>query len=81
MTETITQPPRRLNPQKLKLSKWTAVKPANKEKHFMVVELVEPAVEGGPVADIVLEAVHSRRRQTMPWRELADAALWLQGWQ
>ena len=63
MNETITQPARRLSPQKLKLSKWTAAKPANKEKHFMVVELVEPAEEGGPVIDIVLEAVHSRRRQ------------------
>ena len=73
-------PVRRLSPQKLKLSKWTAVTPANKEKHFMVVELVEPAQEGGAVEEIVLEAVHSRRRQTMPWRELADGANWRQGW-
>lgn len=71
---------RRLSPQKLKLSKWTAVTPANKEKHFMVVELVEPAQEGGAMEEIVLEAVHSRRRQTMPWRELADGANWRQGW-
>ena len=81
MNETIIQPARRISPQKLKLSKWTAAKPANKEKHFMVVELVEPSEEGGPVIDIVLEAVHSRRQQTMPWRELADPAHWLQGWQ
>ena len=80
MTETITQPARRLSPLKLKLSKWTAATPTNKEKHFMVVELVEPAEEGGPVVDIVLEAVHSRRRQTMPWRALTDAASWRQGW-
>jgi tryptophan-rich hypothetical protein len=73
-------PVRRLSPQKLKLSKWTAVTPANKEKHFRVVELVEPAQEGGAVEEIVLEAVHSRRRQTMPWRELADGANWRQGW-
>ncbi|MEV4783041.1 TIGR02450 family Trp-rich protein [Burkholderia sp. LMU1-1-1.1] len=72
---------RRLSPQKLRLSKWTAVAPVNKEKHFMVVELVEPAQQGGAVEQIVLEAVHSRRRQTMPWRELADAAKWRQGWQ
>lgn len=81
MAETIITPARRLSPQKLRLSKWTAATPANKEKHFMVVELVEPGQEGAPVVDIVLEAVHSRRRQTMPWRELADAARWLQGWQ
>lgn len=74
-------PALRLSPQKLRLSKWTAVTPRNKEKHFMVVELVEPAREGGAVEEIVLEAVHSRRRQTMPWRELADVAKWRQGWQ
>ena len=73
-------PVRRLSPQKLRLSKWTAVTPLNKEKHFMVVELVEPAQEGGAIVAVVLEAVHSRRRQTMPWRELSDAANWRQGW-
>ena len=73
-------PALRLSPQKLRLSKWTAVVPRNKEKHFMVVELVEPVREGGAVEEIVLEAVHSRRRQTMPWRELVDAANWRQGW-
>ncbi|USX24425.1 TIGR02450 family Trp-rich protein [Oxalobacteraceae bacterium OTU3CINTB1] len=80
MLETSTTPAPRLNPQKLKLSKWTAVTPANKEKHFMVVEVVEPSEEGCAVVDIVLEAVHSRRRQTMPWRELTDGAKWRQGW-
>jgi tryptophan-rich hypothetical protein len=73
-------PALRLSPQKLRLSKWTAVAPRDKEKHFMVVELVEPVEEGAPVVDIVLEAVHSRRRQTMPWRELTDGANWRQGW-
>lgn len=81
MTETTIKPARRLSPRKLRLSKWTAVAPTNKEKHFMVAELVEPVEDGGPLVDIVLEAVHSRRRQTMPWRELADPAQWLQGWQ
>lgn len=73
-------PALRLSPQKLRLSKWTAVAPSNKEKHFMVVELVQPVHEGGAVEEIVLEAVHSRRRQTMPWRKLADGANWRQGW-
>lgn len=73
-------PVRRLSPRKLRLSKWTAVTPSNEEKHFLVAELVEPAQEGGAVVEIVLEAVHSRRRQTMAWRELADAGKWRQGW-
>lgn len=28
-----------INPKKLLHSKWTAVKPENKEKHFMVTEM------------------------------------------
>nr|WP_315222522.1 TIGR02450 family Trp-rich protein [uncultured Duganella sp.] len=80
MMETNTKPAIRLNPQKLRLSKWTAIAPVNKERHFMVVELVDPVQQGGALVDIVLEAVHSRRRQTMPWRELADGAKWRQGW-
>nr|WP_315393518.1 TIGR02450 family Trp-rich protein [uncultured Duganella sp.] len=80
MVEINNMPVRRLSPQKLRLSKWTAMKPANKEKHFMVVELVEPESPGGPVVSVVLEAVHSRRRQTMPWRELEDLGRWAQGW-
>ena len=83
MMDAVTTKPApalRLSPQKLRLSKWTAVAPRNKEKHFMVVELVEPVREGGAVDEIVLEAVYSRRRQTMAWRELADAGKWRRGW-
>ena len=29
----------RINPAKLLLSKWTAARPRNKEKHFLVTEL------------------------------------------
>ena len=39
-----------IHPKKLLLSKWTAVMPENKEKHFMVIKVIEPEVEGGPVA-------------------------------
>lgn len=33
-----------------------------------------------PVTHVVLEAVHTRRVQTLPWRALQDGALWHQGW-
>ena len=33
---------RRLNPKKLLLSKWTAATPHKKEKHFIVVKLIQP---------------------------------------
>ena len=30
--------------KKLLLSKWTAVTPVNREKHFLVVKVVEPEI-------------------------------------
>jgi len=73
-------PPLHLNPKKLLLSKWTAVAPQNKEKHFLVVTLVMPDAVYGPIEHVELEAVHSRQRCVLPWRDLTDASRWLQGW-
>ena len=73
-------PPNRLSPKKLLHSKWTAVAPRRREKHFLVVEVVAPEVEGGAVEFVALEAVHSKRVQRLRWRELTDAASWRQGW-
>lgn len=69
-----------LNPKQLPLSKWTAVKPVDKEKHFIVVKLIEADPPGAPVVDIELQAVHSGRVQVLPWRALADPAVWKRGW-
>ncbi|MHC5350539.1 TIGR02450 family Trp-rich protein [Pseudomonas sp. A46] len=68
----------RLNPRKLLLSKWTAIEPSNREKHFIVSRLIED--EAGVVHAVELEAVHSHRLQVLPWRELADIRRWLIGW-
>ena len=38
-----------INPRKLLLSKWTAVAPQAREKHFMVVRLIDPALPELPV--------------------------------
>lgn len=72
--------PHRINPKKLLLSKWTAVTPLHKEKHFLVTALIEPEQPDQPVASIVLEAIISRRSRVMPWRDLRDANQWLAGW-
>jgi hypothetical protein len=69
-----------LHPKKVLNSKWTAVKPQSKEKHFVVVSLVEPEVTGAPLVAVILEAVYSKRQQEVPWRSLQDATLWQQGW-
>jgi len=72
---------RRLNPNKLLLSKWTAATPKNKEKHFLVTQLIKPELPDAPIEQIELEAVYSRRSFILSWRELTDTGQWLQGWQ
>ncbi len=78
---TITPKSIQINPKKLLKSKWTAVTPTNKEKHFMVIKLITPEQLTMPIEWVELEAVHSKRTQILAWRDLSDAANWLQGWQ
>ena len=80
-TAIINTPARnRISPKKLLLSKWTAVTPRRKEKHFLVIKVLEPEPPATTVEVIELQAVHSRRTRTMPWRDLADRSQWLPGW-
>jgi tryptophan-rich hypothetical protein len=72
---------RRLNPAKLLRSKWTAVAPSNKEKHFIVTRLIAAQPPLGQIEQVELEAIHSRRKLILPWRALTDGSVWLQGWQ
>jgi tryptophan-rich hypothetical protein len=69
-----------LNPKKLLHTKWTAATPRSKEKHFLVIRVVEPEAPAVRVEQVELEAVHSRRTTLLPWRALTDAAQWRQGW-
>ncbi|OLU27734.1 hypothetical protein BVH03_13480 [Pseudomonas sp. PA15(2017)] len=68
----------RLTPRKLLLSKWTAAKPQNREKHFLVTELF--CDEEGTVLQVELQAVLSKRSRRLDWRQLQDAEQWLMGW-
>ena len=67
-----------LSPKKLLNSKWTAVKPLNKEKHFLVSEVEYD--EEGVVVHCELEAILSKRSTAITWRELKDSKQWIQGW-
>lgn len=69
-----------LSPKKLLLSKWTAVNPRNKEKHFLVIKLIEPEPPLTRIDAIELQAVHSQRVMLLHWRELGDPAVWRRGW-
>lgn len=68
----------KINPKKLLNSKWTAVKPTNKEKHFLVTEIEFD--EEGLVISCSIEAVMSKRVISINWHDLKDEDLWLQGW-
>jgi len=67
-----------LNPKKLLNTKWTAVKPVNKEKHFLVTEVEYD--ENGRVVHCLIEAVLTRRSSTIDWRSLKDSDRWVNGW-
>lgn len=67
-----------INPKKLLNSKWTAVKPVNKEKHFLITEL--KLDEEGEVVHCLIEAILSNRTEAIDWQELKNTDTWLQGW-
>ena len=69
-----------LHPKKLLLSKWTAVKPLAKQKHFLVCKVIEPEPPEAPVGWIEIESVYSKKVRRIRWRELLDGAVWKQGW-
>jgi tryptophan-rich hypothetical protein len=68
----------KINPKKLLNSKWTAVKPTKKEKHFLVTELEFD--EDDTVIHCLIEAVISNRSEPIDWQELINTDNWLQGW-
>ena len=68
----------RFNPAKLHNSKWTAVKPVNREKHFLVAEI--EFEEDGSVLSCTLEAVLSNKQYAIDWNELKNPQAWTQGW-
>jgi tryptophan-rich hypothetical protein len=68
-----------INPKKLLNSKWTAVTPCNKEKHFLVTEVEYD--EEGLVIYCLIEAVMTHRSTVVDWQELKNSELWAIGWQ
>jgi len=67
-----------INPKKLLNSKWTAISPINKEKHFVVSRVVFD--DEGLVIECELNAVMSNRFFDIEWSTLKDREVWLQGW-
>jgi tryptophan-rich hypothetical protein len=62
------------------LSKWTAVTPVAKQKHFLVSRVIQPELPTDPIVLVEIEAVFSKAVQVIAWRELQDDWVWRQGW-
>ena len=69
-----------LNLKKLLLTKWTAVKPVAKQKHFLISRVIQPEMPTDPIESVEIESVFSKATQVIPWRELQDDGVWRQGW-
>ncbi len=69
-----------LSPKKLLLSKWTAVKPVDKQKHFLVSRVIQPALPDDPIELVEIQSVYSNATQIIAWRELQNDSVWRQGW-
>jgi tryptophan-rich hypothetical protein len=69
-----------LNPKKLLLTKWTAVKPIAKQKHFLVSKVILPEQLTDPIESVEIESVFSKAKQIIQWRELQNDTVWRQGW-
>lgn len=68
----------KINPKKLLNSKWTAVKPIKKQKHFIVTEMKFD--EEGEVINCVIEAVMTKNAEPIDWTILKNTDNWQQGW-
>ena len=68
----------KINPRKLLNSKWTAVTPVRKEKHFMVTEVKSD--EEGIVTLCSIESLISKRSIPINWHDLTNENNWVQGW-
>jgi tryptophan-rich hypothetical protein len=72
-------PMARINPEKLLMTKWTAVEPKRKERHFIVTKLIRATDE--TIVACELEAVINKNNYEMDWRELKNTKVWKMGWE
>ena len=68
-----------INPRKLLNSKWTALDPTKKRRHFMVTKLVL-SPDNEIIIGCELEAVIDKSIAEIDWKQLKDANCWQMGW-
>ncbi|QWD65135.1 TIGR02450 family Trp-rich protein [Polynucleobacter sp. MWH-UH2A] len=73
-------PNNKIHPKKLMLSKWTAVHPIAKQKHFLISKVITPEDPEAIIEFVEIEAVYSKKVRQIAWRDLLNSEEWLQGW-
>ena len=51
-----------------------------RQKHFLVCEVILPEAIGAQIEWVEIEAVYTKARQRINWKELRDETRWRQGW-
>ena len=69
-----------LSPKKLLLTKWTAVTPIAKQKHFLISKVILPEPPSEKIEWVEIEAVMTKKVSRIAWRDLTNSTLWIQGW-
>lgn len=69
-----------VHPKKLLLTKWTAVLPVSRNKHFLVSKVIQPEPPSVVIEWVELEAVFSGKVIQIQWQTLRDDSVWRQGW-
>lgn len=69
---------KKTNHKKLLNSKWTAIAPQNKEKHFLLIKVEKDEDEN--IIECIIEAIMTKNTYPIYWRDLNDAQQWLSGW-
>ncbi|MEY2666077.1 MAG: hypothetical protein RLZZ384_248 [Pseudomonadota bacterium] len=68
-----------INPRKLLYSKWTALHPTKKRRHFIVTKLIL-SPDNEIIIGCELEAVIDKSIAEIDWKQLKEASSWQMGW-
>ncbi|TAA47057.1 TIGR02450 family Trp-rich protein [Corallincola luteus] len=66
------------DPEKLRMTKWTAVGSGRRRNHYVVTDVVMD--EAGAIEFCTMEEVGSHHEVSVDWQELYDNRRWQNGW-
>ena len=61
-------------------SKWTALAPRERDKHFVAVRIFRAEAKPNAPQFAELQAIISKRSRNVPVQQLEDATQWARGW-